>query len=67
MYGIRPTLGVEFEDKYKDAKNKLIDFVKALDELTQEERNNLATEFITSFGVATSFDEFVRHMNGGSL
>lgn len=33
MNGIRPTVGIEFDDKYTNAKNKLLDFIKALDEL----------------------------------
>ena len=32
MNGIRPTVGIEFDDKYTNAKNKLLDFIKALDE-----------------------------------
>lgn len=40
MNGIRPTVGIEFDDKYTNAKNKLLDFVKALDELMiYKERN----------------------------
>lgn len=27
MNGIRPTVGIEFDDKYTNAKNKLLDFV----------------------------------------
>ena len=26
MNGIRPTVGIEFDDKYTNAKNKLLDF-----------------------------------------
>ena len=41
MNGIRPTVGIEFDDKYTNAKNKLLDFIKALDELDdiQKARN----------------------------
>lgn len=28
MNGIRPTVGIEFDDKYTNAKNKLLDFIK---------------------------------------
>ena len=34
MHGIRPTVGIEFDDKYTNAKSKLIELVKALDGLT---------------------------------
>ena len=27
MNGIRPTVGIEFDDKYTNAKNKLLDFI----------------------------------------
>ena len=30
MNGIRPTVGIEFDDKYTNAKNKLLDFIQAL-------------------------------------
>ena len=54
MNGFRPTVGIEFDDEYTNAKNKLIDFVKALDELTDPQRAQLAQEFITSYSMATS-------------
>lgn len=44
MNGIRPTVGIEFDDKYTNAKNKLLDFVKALDELNDIQRTKLAQE-----------------------
>ena len=53
MNGFRPTVGIEFDDEYTNAKNKLIDFVKALDELTDPQRAQLAQEFITSYSMAT--------------
>ena len=51
MNGIRPTVGIEFDDKYTNAKNKLLDFIKALDELDDIQKAKLAQEFITSYGV----------------
>lgn len=67
MNGIRPTVGIEFDDKYTNAKNKLIDFVKALDELTDTQRAQLAQEFITSYSMATSFEQFVSYMKNGGI
>ena len=58
MNGIRPTVGIEFDDKYTNAKNKLLDFVKALDELNDIQRTKLAQEFITSYNMANSFEQF---------
>ena len=52
MNGIRPTVGIEFDDKYTNAKNKLLDFIKALDELDDIQKAKLAQEFITSYSMA---------------
>ena len=67
MNGFRPTVGIEFDDKYTNAKNKLIDFVKALDELTDPQRAQLAQEFITSYSMATSLEQFVNYMKNGGI
>lgn len=67
MNGFRPTVGIEFDDKYTNAKNKLIDFVKALDELTDTQRAQLAQKFITSYSMATSFEQFVSYMKNGGI
>lgn len=67
MNEIRPTVGIEFNDKYTNAKNKLIDFVKALDELNDIQRAQLAQEFITSYSMAISFEQFVSYMKNGGI
>lgn len=67
MNGIRPTVGIEFDDKYINEKNKLIEFVKSLDELTDTQKAQLAQEFITSYSIATSFEQFVSYMNNGGI
>lgn len=51
MNGIRPTVGIEFDDKYTNAKNKLLDFIKTLDELDDIQKAKLAQEFITSYSM----------------
>lgn len=67
MNGIRPTVGIEFDDKYTNAKYKLIDFVKSLDDLNDIQKAQLAQEFITSYSMALSFEQFVNYMkNGGT-
>lgn len=65
MNGIKPTIGIEFDDKYLDAKAKLIDFVKVFITLDAGQKERLAKEFMTSFGMATSFEQFVNYMNNG--
>ena len=67
MNGFRPTVGIEFDDEYTNAKNKLIDFVKALDELTDPQRAQLAQEFITSYSMATSLEQFANYMKNGGI
>lgn len=65
MNGLKPTIKIEFDDKYSDAKNKLIDLVKALDKLTSAQKEQLAKEFIASMGIATSLEQFIKYMNNG--
>ena len=65
MNGMKPTIGIEFDNEYINAKNKLIDFVKALTKLTDTQREQLAREFILSYDMATSFEQFVSYMNHG--
>ena len=65
MNEFRPTVGIEFDDKYVEAKAKLVEFVKALNALTSEQRRQLASEFLASMGMAASFEQFVGYMNNG--
>ena len=57
MNGIRPTVGIEFDDKY----------IKALDELDDIQKAKLAQEFITSYSMAISFEQFVSYMKNGGI
>lgn len=63
MNGIKPTIGIEFDDEYINAKNKLIEFVKSLNALNIMQRQQLAREVIASYEMATSFEQFVGYMN----
>lgn len=65
MNGIRSTVSIEFDDEYTNAKNKLIELVKALDRLTDSQRVQLAQEYITSCSFATSLEQFVNYMKSG--
>ena len=67
MNGIRPTVGIEFDDKYINTKNKLIELIKALDELTDAQRAQLAQEYMTSYSMATSLEQFVSYMKNGGI
>lgn len=65
MNCFKPSQRVEFEDKYIDAKNKLVDFISALNKLTEVQRQQLANEIITSISISASFEQFVKYMNNG--
>lgn len=65
MNGMKPTVGIEFDDKYIEAKNKLIDFINALNNLTAFQKECLAKEYLTSIGMAAAFEQFVNYMNSG--
>ncbi len=65
MNGYRPTLGIEFENNYTEAKNKLIDFMSAFDKLTAAQKEQLAREFAASMGMAASLEQFINAMNHG--
>ena len=67
MNGIRPAIGIEFDEKYTNAKYKLIDFVKSLDDLNDIQKAKLAQEFITSYSMANSFEQFVSYMKNGGI
>ena len=67
MNGIRPTVGIEFADDVRERVNKLLDFIKALDELDDIQKAKLAQEFITSYSMAISFEQFVSYMKNGGI
>ncbi len=65
MDNFRPTLGIESDDKYLNAKTKLIEFLKAIKDLNPAQSNALANEFLTAMGIASSFDALIALMNNG--
>ncbi len=65
MNEFRPTIGIEFDDKYIEAKTKLMELVKALNALTAEQSRQLANEFLTSMRMVASFEQFLSYMNNG--
>lgn len=65
---VKPTIGIEFDDKYINARSKFFEFVTALNELTPIQKEQLAKECLTSMGMANSFEHFINYMkNGGRL
>jgi len=68
MNGFRPSVGITFEDEYTEAKNKLSDFIMALNKLTPAQRELLARELMESTGMAALLESFINFMNyGGRL
>lgn len=68
MNEFKPTLGVEFNDKYLEAKNKLYEFAKAFENLNPSQQECLAKEFAISYGQAAIFDQLLRFFqNGGKV
>lgn len=66
MNGWKPAIGIEFDDEYKEAKNKLLDFLKALNNLNPTQKEQLAREVMVSMGMAVSFEQFMYYMSGGN-
>lgn len=62
---VKPTIGIEFDDKYINARSKFIDFVAALNELTPRQKDQLAKECIASMGMAASLEQFINYVNNG--
>lgn len=65
MNEFKPVMGIEFDDKYKDARKKLIDFMEALSYLTSEQKEQLAKEYMASIGMAAAFEQFMHYINNG--
>lgn len=65
MNDFRLSFGIEFENNYIDAKNKLTNFIAAFSKLTEMQKQQLANEFITSVSMAASLEQFINYMNSG--
>lgn len=62
---IRPT--VEFDDKYQNAKVKVVECVNAINALLPQQRERLANEVLEISGMKTAFEQFMRYMNNGRI
>jgi len=65
MNEFKLTPNIESKDKYLNAKEKLIEFMAALNKLDKKQSEQLACEFLKSCTVAASFEEFVKYINNG--
>lgn len=65
MNEIKPTIGLKFEDRYIEAKNKLIDFSKTFDELTYDEKVRFVNEVAAAVGIVITAEQFAKLMNNG--
>lgn len=65
MNDIRPTFGIEFDDKYLEAKSKLLAFIDALTYLTPEQNYHLAMELMEATGFADILEQFLNNLNNG--
>ena len=63
MNGVRPALGVEYDDKYINAKNKIFECKLAIDELTPAQRKQLVNEVVEFAGMGTLLEQFMQYMN----
>lgn len=65
MNDFRLSLGIEFDDKYIDAKNKLFESYEALKKLTDAQKQQLVIEFVKSVGMTAAFLQFAKYINNG--
>lgn len=64
---IRPTVEVEFDDNYLNARSKVIECVNAVSKLTPQQRECLARELAIATGMEMMLEEFLRYMNRGGV
>lgn len=65
MNEFKPVVGIDFDDNYINAENKLIDFAAAVNKLTPMQREQLARELMASTGVAVSIQQFINYIRAG--
>lgn len=58
---IRPT--VEFDDKYLNARAKILECHKVISELTPSQQEQLFREVLEMSGMRVAFEQFTRYMN----
>lgn len=65
MNEFRPVIGIESNDKYKNAEIKFMEFADAFNKLTPVQQEQLVKEIVTTVGMAALFEQCVRFMNNG--
>lgn len=65
MDGFGPTIGIEYDDKYLNAKRKLIDLAEALNKLTPAQREQLAREWLAFIDMKGTIEQFIDYLNNG--
>lgn len=63
MNGVRPALGIEYDDKYINAKNKIFECKQAIDELTPIQRKQLFNEVVELASMGTLLEQFMQYVN----
>lgn len=65
MNEIKPVIGIENNDKYKNAELKFMEFVDAFNKLNPVQQEHLVKEIAVSAGMAVILGQFIRFMNNG--
>ncbi len=65
MNEIRPVIGIEFDDKYIDAKKKFIECLDAFNKLNPVQQEQLVKEIAASVGMIALLEQFIRFMHNG--
>lgn len=63
MSDIRPSLGIEYSDKYENSKNKWFEFLKSVRELTIEQQRALVFDVATIMGLQPYVNLFISIIN----
>lgn len=62
---IRPT--VEFDDKYLNARAKVLECHNAISELTPSQQEQLFREVLELSGMRVAFEQIMRYMDNGGI
>ncbi len=63
MNEIRPTVGFEFTDEYKEALRKLNECAVALDKLSPAQREQVIWDYMESIGKLALLQQFIAFVN----
>ncbi len=63
MNEIKPTIGFEFTDEYKEAMRKLGECAMALEKLSPVQREQVIRDYMVSIGKGALLQQFIAFMN----